>query len=117
MARAKSAGATVLSVGSQTAEHPGSQLVLRTIEREKSAAYTASHLAAMTVLAQVATEIGEQRTSNGSAAIGFRAALERLPDHVADALAREEEVVPIAREAAERRVYVTGAGPRACYGL
>lgn len=117
MARAKAAGATVLSVGSQTAEHPGSQLVLRTIEREKSAAYTASHLAAITVLAQVAAEIGEQGTPNGSAAAGFRVALERLPDHVADALAREEEVVPIAREAAERRVYVTGAGPNEATAL
>src|SRR5262245_53279857 len=61
MTAASGAGATVLSVGSLTAEHPGSQLVLRTVEREKSAAFTASHLAAMTVLAQVATELGESR--------------------------------------------------------
>src|SRR5215218_3733799 len=44
MARATDAGATVLSVGSQTAEHPGSRLVLRTVEREQSAAYTTSHV-------------------------------------------------------------------------
>src|SRR5918997_1338212 len=65
MARANAAGATVLSVGSLTAEHPGSQLVLRTVEREQSAAFTASHLAAMTVLAQVATELGERQGATG----------------------------------------------------
>ena len=51
MLRAAEADAAVVSVGSLTAEHPGSQLILRTVEREKSAAFTASHLAAMTVLA------------------------------------------------------------------
>ncbi len=117
MARAHAAGATVLSVGSQTAEHSGSRLVLRTVERETSAAYTASHLAAMTVLAQVAAEIGERGTADDSGATGFRAALARLPDQVADALGREAEVVPVARQAAERRVYVTGAGPNEATAL
>ncbi len=109
MARARAAGGAVLSVGSLTAEHPHSQLVLRTVEREKSAAFTASHLAAMTVLAQVATELGERRRAAG--VTGFRDALGRLPDQVADALAREAAVVPVAREAAGRRVYAAGAGP------
>src|SRR5947208_11276788 len=54
MARARATGATVISIGSLSAEHPSSQLVLRPVERETSAAFTASHLAAMTVLAQVA---------------------------------------------------------------
>ncbi|HKG25414.1 MAG TPA: SIS domain-containing protein, partial [Thermomicrobiales bacterium] len=109
MQRANEAGATVLSVGSQTAEHPGSRLVLRTVEREKSAAYTSSHLTAMTVLAQVATELGEQRGTSGVA--GFREALVRLPDQVADALSRQDDVLPIAKEAVNRRVYAAGAGP------
>ena len=109
MANALATGATVLSVGSLTAEHPGSRLVLRTVEREKSAAYTASHLAAQLVLAQVATVHGERTDAAGTT--GFRAALERLPDLVADALRREEEVEPIARAAVARRVYVAGAGP------
>jgi glucosamine--fructose-6-phosphate aminotransferase (isomerizing) len=109
MRRASEAGATVLSVGSLAAEHPGSRLVLRTVEREKSAAYTSSHLTAMTVLAQVATELGERRGAAGVA--GFRGALERLPDRVAGVLSREDEVRPIAREAVNRRVYAAGAGP------
>ncbi|HEV8308473.1 MAG TPA: SIS domain-containing protein [Methylomirabilota bacterium] len=109
MQKASAAGATVLSIGSLTAEHPGSQLVLRTVEREKSAAFTASHLAAMTVLAQVATTLGERRGVPGVA--GFRDALGRLPDQVAEVLAREAEVLPVAREAVHRRVYAAGGGP------
>jgi glucosamine--fructose-6-phosphate aminotransferase (isomerizing) len=115
MTKAAAAGATVLSVGSLTAEHPGSQLVLRTVEREKSAAFTASHLAAMTVLAQVATELGESRRAPGVA--GFRAAVGRLPDQVAAALAREAEVRPVAEVAASRRVYAAGPGPNAATAL
>jgi len=107
--RAVEAGATVLSVGSLTAEHPGSQLVLRTVERETSAAYTASHLAAMTVLAQVATELGESRGAAGI--IGFRDTLMALPDQVAGILRRESEIEPVARIAATRRIYAAGAGP------
>lgn len=115
LARAVAAGATVISVGSQSAEHPGSQLILRTVEREKSAAYTASHLAAMTVLAQVATELGEARGAAGVA--GFRDGLTALPDQIAGALAREQEIEPIAREAIARRVYAAGAGPNEATAL
>jgi glucosamine--fructose-6-phosphate aminotransferase (isomerizing) len=107
--RARDAGATVLSVGSLTAEHPGSQLILRTVEREKSAAFTASHTAAMTVLAQVATELGERR--GRPQVSGFRAALELLPDQVAEVLAREDEVLRVAPACAEHQTYVVGAGP------
>lgn len=106
---AANADATLISVGSQSAEHPGSQLILRTIERERSAAYTSSHITAMTVLAQVATEVGEGRGAEGID--GFRAALEALPDQIADVLAREDDVLPIARDAVERRIYASGAGP------
>ncbi len=107
--RAREAGATVISVGSLTAEHPGSQLVLRTVERERSAAFTASHTAAMTVLAQVATELGERRRWPQVA--GFRAALERLPEQVAEALAREGEILPVAQTCLGRQTYAAGSGP------
>ncbi|RIK44654.1 MAG: hypothetical protein DCC58_07980 [Chloroflexi bacterium] len=109
MLRAAEADATVVSVGSLTAEHPGSQLVLRTVEREKSAAFTASHLAAMTVLAQVATELGEHRGAAGVA--GLREAIGALPDQVADILARESDVEPLSQAAVAQRIYATGAGP------
>lgn len=109
--RASEAGATVLSVGSLTAEHPGSQLVLRTVERETSATFTASHTAAMLVLAQIATVLGEGRDREETR--GFRAALAALPEQVAGVLAREEEIAPVSREAASRRIFVAGAGPNA----
>jgi glucosamine--fructose-6-phosphate aminotransferase (isomerizing) len=113
LVRASTLGATRISVGSLIAVHEGSQQVLRTVERERSAAFTASHLAAMTVLAQIATVLGEthgpgrhvRRTD------GFREALQQLPDQVAEVLAREDDIAPIAREAAARRVYAVGAGP------
>ncbi len=115
LSRAAAVGATRISVGSLIAVHEGSQQVLRTVEREKSAAFTASHLAAMTVLAQVATALGEG--AHSAATQGFRGALEQLPDQVADVLAREEEVVAIARAAASRRVYAVGAGPNEATAL
>lgn len=107
--RAASAGATIISVGSQTAEHPGSHQILRTVEREQSAAYTASHLGAMTILAQVATALGEQR---GEVRVStFRADLAALPDQVADVLRREAEIEPVADLAARSQVYAAAAGP------
>lgn len=105
MQRAVEAGATVISVGSLSAEHPGSRLILRTIEREKSAAYTSSHLTAMTVLAQIAASLG------GDGVAGLREELGKLPDQVADVLSRQDEVLPISKEAVSRRVYAAGAGP------
>jgi glucosamine--fructose-6-phosphate aminotransferase (isomerizing) len=105
----------VLSVGSATAEHPGSQLILRTVEREKSAAYTASHLAAMTVLAQVATLCGE--ASGSSDTHGFRDGLSRLPDEIQQVLDRADEIEPVAEYAANHRVYATGAGPNEATAL
>ncbi len=115
MARATAAGATVISVGSLSAEHPGSQLVLRTVEREKSAAYTSSHLCAMTVLAQVATLLGEAGSAKGTA--DFRAGLAALPGQIVDVLAREGEILPISREAVGKLIYATGAGPNEATAL
>jgi glutamine---fructose-6-phosphate transaminase (isomerizing) len=113
--RAHDAGARVLSVGSLSAEHPGSELILRTVEREQSAAYTASHLAAMTVMAQVATLLGEAHGPSGVA--GFRAALERLPEEITAVLAREAEVQPVAEDALRRQIYAIAAGPNEATAL
>src|SRR5690606_41497123 len=92
-------------------ELPGSQLLLRTGVRQKTPAYTAAHLCAMAVLALVATCLGDKRDATATA--DFRTALEALPDQVAGVLAREDEVLPVAREATTRRVYAAGAGPNA----
>jgi glutamine---fructose-6-phosphate transaminase (isomerizing) len=58
----------------------------------------------MTVLAQIATELGAEH---------LRDALNGLPDQVAGILDREDEVLPVAREAVNRRVYAMGYGPNA----
>ena len=113
--RAHDAGARVLSVGSLTAEHPGSELILRTVEREQSAAYTASHLAAMTVMAQVATGTGRRtrRTRRGRLPRGARPATggdRRV-------LAREAEIQPVAEDALQRQIYAIAAGPNEATAL
>jgi glutamine---fructose-6-phosphate transaminase (isomerizing) len=113
--RANAEGATVISVGSLTAEHPGSRLVLRTVERERSAAFTASHSVAMFVLAQVATQLAGRKGMPVEAE--FRRALEELPDQVASVLGREGEILDVSREAAVRPVYAAGAGPNAATAL
>ncbi len=115
LSAAAATDATVISVGSQTAEHPGSLLTLRTTPRETSAAYTSSHLCAMTVLAQVATDLGERRGAEGVA--GFRDALSALPGQVAEAIARFDEIDPVARYAVEHRTYAAGAGPNEATAL
>ena len=112
---AAGAGATVLSVGSMTAEHPGSGLVLRTVPRETSAAFTASHLAAMFVLAQIAVVAGETRAENGT--VAFRDALATLPGQVGEVIDRMPEIAPVAGLANGRRVYATGAGPNEATAL
>jgi glucosamine--fructose-6-phosphate aminotransferase (isomerizing) len=107
--RAAEIGATRISIGSLTAVHEGSQLVLRTVERERSSAFTASHLAAMTVLVQIALRLGKPPE--------LEAALGCLPDQVAEVLAREDEIRPMAVAAARRRVYAIGAGPNEATAL
>ena len=100
--RAVAAGAAVISVGSRAAEHPGSRLILRTIDRETSAAFTSSHLCAMTVLAQVADELGVP---------SLRTHLEALPDQIAGLIDREGQIRPVAERAAGQKVYAFGGGP------
>jgi len=112
---AVNADATVISIGNTTAEHPGSQLILRTVQPERSAAYTSSHVCAMAVLAQIATVLGEERGATATA--GFQAALTALPGQIADVLAREDEVLPISKAATTARVYAAGAGPNEATAL
>jgi len=102
LARAVAAGVPVISIGSESADHPGSQLILRTVEREKSAAYTTSHLCAMARLAQLAVALGSD---------GLRDPLMALPDQIAAVIEREGEIEPVAQDAANRHIYAIGAGP------
>ena len=113
--RAVASGATVISVGSQSADHPGSSQILRTVPREQSAAYTSSHLCAMTVLAQIATVLGEGRNQRGTAL--FREELTALPGQIDAVLKRLDEVQSAAAYGVDHQIYATGAGPNEATAL
>lgn len=108
MKRAVDAGVPVISIGSESAEHPGSQFILRTCERETSAAYTSSHLCAMARLAQLATELGNE---------ALRAPLNSLPDQVQMVIDGKDQIRPVAQGAASRHIYAIGAGPNEATAL
>jgi len=107
--RARTAGSTLLSVGSLSTQHEGSRLILRTVEREANAGFTASHLAAMYVLAQVTLLLGERMRP--SAVAPWRHDLERLPAMIDATLRREDEVHDVARGMLDRRIFAVAAGP------
>lgn len=102
MDRAVAAGVPVISVGSESADHPGSQFILRSCERETSAAYTSSHLCAMIRLAQLATELGNE---------SLREALGALPDQIQTVIDGKGEIQPIAQRAVAKHIYAIGGGP------
>ncbi|CAN5672365.1 hypothetical protein BH23CHL5_BH23CHL5_17550 [soil metagenome] len=115
MTDAAASGATVLSVGCLTAQHVGPALTLRTVPLERAATYTASHLTAMTVLAQIAIEYGS-RTGVGRMD-QLRDSLQQIPEMVQSALSRKEEVAAVAAMAVDRRVYAIGSGPNEATAL
>lgn len=92
--QARAAGVTTLAIGG--VDQPG--VDLPTVERERSSAYTASHLGALLRLAQIATELG--------AGLGD---LEAIPDAVATELARPSREVAVP----ERLLEYGGAGTNA----
>lgn len=100
--RAVAAGVPVISIGSESAEHPGSQFILRTCERETSAAYTSSHVCAMVRLAQLAAELGNDT---------LRDPLAALPDQIQTVIDGKDAIKPVAQEAAATHIYAIGAGP------
>lgn len=89
----------------------GAEVLIPTVENERSATHTASYTSALMVLALLAFRLEEQ---SGIRPGELQGAVERLPDHVASLLAREDEVRPVAEALAARgRLVVTGAGPNA----
>ncbi|HET8626652.1 MAG TPA: SIS domain-containing protein [Thermomicrobiales bacterium] len=115
VARARAAGVPCIGISGRESQFADGEadLVLRTVAIERSAAYTASHLGAMTVLAQVATALAEHTGADDPA--GWRAALEALPAQVEDVLRREGEVERVAGalHASGGRIFCIGAGPNA----
>ncbi|MDQ2785005.1 MAG: SIS domain-containing protein, partial [Chloroflexota bacterium] len=112
---ARAAGTTCIGISGRDSKMSGDglALVLRTVARETSAAYTASHVGALTVLAQVATVLGERH--DAAAVRGWRDALAALPEQIEEVLRREGEIESVARAifAAHCRIFCIGAGPNA----
>jgi glucosamine--fructose-6-phosphate aminotransferase (isomerizing) len=92
---ARAAGVPTLAIGG--IDQPGVELP--TVERERSAAYTASHLGALMRLAQLATELGAELGGDLSA----------IPDAVMVELERPSRGVPVPA----RLLEYGGAGPNA----
>lgn len=115
VALASAAGTTCIGISGRDSKMSGDgpALVLRTVARETSAAYTASHLGALTVLAQIAIALGERH--DATMVQGWRAALAALPEQIEDVLQREGEIEAVARDmfAAHCRIFCIGAGPNA----
>lgn len=112
---AKTAGARVVAVTGTEATIEGADVVLRTAEREKSAAYTSSHICAMAAVAQIATELGGM--TGAAATAGFRAELAGIPTEVEQILARAGEMETFSRRSASRQNYAVGGGPNEASAL
>jgi glucosamine--fructose-6-phosphate aminotransferase (isomerizing) len=104
---AAAAGVPVVVVCSLEANVEGATLLLRTVAPEKSAAYTASHTAALFVTAQVAATVARRRGHPAAADADFGA----VPALVEDAIAREPEAAAFAEYALARRTFCAGSGP------
>ena len=109
---AKAAGATtaiVTGIGSEAGDD-AANVVLRSCPQEKSAAFTISHTAAMTLLAMLAVELGQ--TARTREAEATASELGRLPEQVQGALDSESDVRRWAGEVKDaERLYFVGWGP------
>jgi len=112
---AQAAGVPCIGISGRDSKMSGDGLVLvlRTVARETSAAYTASHLGALTVLAQIAVALGERQ--DAARVPGWRDALTALPEQIEDVLRREGAIEAVARDlfAAHCRIFCIGAGANA----
>lgn len=112
---AKAAGARVVAVTGLQATIEGADVVLRTTERERAAAYTSSHICAMTAVAQIAAELGGMNGTAGTA--GFKAELAGIPAQVEQILARAGDMETFTRRSASRQNYAVGGGPNEASAL
>ena len=92
------------------------EIKFQTVEQEKSAAFTVSYTAALTVMAQIAIELGVM--AGIPAASGARQQLERVPSLMQGVLDRQQEVAALAdRHQDHERYLFTGWGPNAAQAL
>ena len=110
---AKASGAYTVSI---TSTDPGPRIqvgdvVLNTVEPERSAAFTVSYTSAMTVLALLATAMGSWSDNSEELPL-LRAQLEEVPRHITQVLTRQGAVQQAVRRFQSRdRFICTGWGP------
>lgn len=109
--RAIENSAPVIGVTRLGSPMQGPTVLIPTVENERSATHTTSYTSALMALALLALRLeGQSSIRTGE----LRSPVERLPDHVAGLLAREDEVRLVAESLAARgRLVVVGAGPNA----
>ena len=110
---AKAAGAYTVSI---TSTDPGPRIqvadvVLNTVEPERSAAFTVSYTAAMTVMALLATALGSWTDSSEDVPM-LRAELEEVPQKITNVFTRSGDVQPAVRRFQSRHRFICAAwGP------
>ena len=111
-------GALTLAISSTD---PGPRLApaevkFQTVAQEQSAAFTVSYTSALTVMAQIAVELGA--LASVPAADGAREELHRLPQLMQGVLDRQQDVALLAEHHRDRDRYLfTGCGPNAAQAL
>lgn len=111
-------GALTIAISSTS---PGPRLApaeikIQTVEQEKSAAFTISYTSALTVMAQIAIELGQM--GGIPAASSARAELERVPRLMQSVLDRQQEISELVdRHRDSERYLFTGWGPNSAQAL
>ena len=109
LSRAVDRGARTVAVTARGVTLPGAAHALHTCDVEASGAHTVGYTTAVSVLAVLATALGDND--------GARRALGAIPDQLATLLGQESWDDLGARLAARRRVWFVGGGPNAATAL
>ncbi|MGZ2487177.1 glucosamine--fructose-6-phosphate aminotransferase (isomerizing) [Rhizobium pisi] len=103
--RAKQVGALTIAVAGHGAKNPGGDLVLRTCEDELASTHTVSYTTALAVLARLVAKL-----VGGEAGAKFEAALETVPDAIAETLAKPAPIDVLPRLINKEPIFLTGYG-------
>lgn len=117
LAHARRAGClTAFITGEGGASDDAADVTFRTVAQEKSAGFTVSYTAAISVLATLAGRVGMHRAGESASGNDPVDGLlrDKIPAVIGAALETEDEVVRLAREhAGHRRIWLAGGGPSA----
>lgn len=103
--RAKKVGALTIAVAGHGAKNPGGDIVLRTCEDELSSTHTVSYTTALAVLARLVAKL-----VGGEASAKFEAALNSIPNAIAETLAKPAPVNVLPRLINKEPIFLTGYG-------